>query len=96
MVLHTLNASPASRAFAECLRLVVPGDSLLLLGDGVYAALANTPARAQLEATGAQLHVLQADAAAAGILSQLDGLNTVDMAGFVALSERCPRQLAWY
>jgi tRNA 2-thiouridine synthesizing protein B len=96
MVLHTLNASPSSRAFAECLRLLVPGDSLLLLGDGVYAALAGTPSRAQLEASGADLKVLYPDAAAAGILAQLGDVQTVDMAGFVALSERCPRQLAWY
>lgn len=96
MVLHTLNASPASRAFAECLRLVAPGDSILLLGDGVYAAVTGTAARAQLEATGAHLHVLQQDAAAAGILEQLACADTLDMAGFVALSERYPRQLAWF
>lgn len=96
MVLHTLNVSPASRSFAECLRLVAPGDSILLLGDGVYAALADTAARTQLEATGAHLHVLRRDAAAAGILDQLDAADTLDMAGFVALSERCARQLAWF
>lgn len=96
MVLHTLNASPASRAFAECLRLLAPGDSILLLGDGVYAAVTGTASRAQLEATGAHLHVLEQDATAAGILEQLGSADTLDMAGFVALTERCPRQLAWY
>jgi sulfur relay protein TusB/DsrH len=96
MILHTLNASPASRAFAECLQLVAPGDSILLLGAGVYAAVAGTAARAQLEATGAHLHVLEQDAAAAGILQRLGGTDALDMAGFVALSERCPRQLAWF
>ena len=96
MVLHTVNASPASRAFAECLRLVAPGDSILLLGDGVYAAITGTAARAQLEATDADLHVLEQDAAAAGILDQLGSVATLDMAGFVSLSERCPRQLAWF
>ena len=91
-----LSGSPADRAFAECLRLVAPGDHILLLGDGVYAALADSPARKNLEASGARIHVLQADAAAAGILGQLGGVETVDIAGFVALSERCPRQLAWF
>ena len=93
MILHTLNASPAQQAFADCLRLVAPGDHILLLGNGVYAALADSPARARLDACGAELHVLHQDAAAAGIL---DGAITVDMAGFVTLSERCSRQLAWF
>lgn len=96
LVLHTLSTSPSSAAFAECLRLVAPGDALLLLGDGVYAALAQTPARAQLDAAGIELYILHPDAAAAGVLSALDGITEVDMDGFVALSERFPRQLAWY
>ncbi len=96
MVLHTLNASPSSQAFAECLRLVAPDDSILLLGDGVYAAVTGTAARAQLEASGAHLHVLGPDAAAAGILEQIGSVDMLDMPGFVALSERCPRQLAWF
>ena len=96
MILHTLNASPAQQAFADCLRVVAPGDHILLLGNGVYAALADSPARARLDACGAELHVLHRDAAAAGILAQLDGAMTVDMAGFVTLSERCSRQLAWF
>jgi tRNA 2-thiouridine synthesizing protein B len=86
MTLHTLNASPASAAFADCLRLVAPGDALLLLGDGVYAALAGTgPCRA-LDASGAELYVLAHICSAA----------VVDIDGFVALSERFARQLAWY
>ncbi|MBP6724956.1 MAG: hypothetical protein KA137_08950, partial [Halioglobus sp.] len=48
MTLHTLNASPASAVFADCLRLLAPGDALLLLGDGVYAALEGTAARSAL------------------------------------------------
>jgi tRNA 2-thiouridine synthesizing protein B len=96
MILHTLNASPASAAFAECLRLLAPGDALLLLGDGVYCALAGTTARAQLDAAGAELYVLHDDVAAAGILGQTAGTSTVDIDGFVALTERFARQLAWY
>ena len=34
MLLHTLNASPASSAFADCLRLLRNGDAVLLGGDG--------------------------------------------------------------
>lgn len=96
MILHTLNASPSSRAFADCLRVITAGDALLLLGEGVYAALAHSRACERLLACGAQLYVLRADASAAGVLARLGAVKAVDMAGFVALSERFSRQLAWY
>ena len=96
MTLHTLNASPASAVFADCLRLLAPGDALLLLGDGVYAALEGTAARSALDASPARVYVLQADAAAAGVLGRIDGAELVDIDGFVALSEHYARQLAWY
>ena len=96
MTLHTLNASPASGAFADCLGMVAAGDALLLLGDGVYAAMAGTGARARLDACGVQLYVLGDDAAAAGVLARMDAVTVIDFDGFVALSEQFPRQLAWY
>ena len=96
MTLHTLNATPASAAFTDCLRLIAPGDALLLLGDGVYAALAGTAARGALERCGAEVFVLGEDAAATGVLARLEGLEVIDMDGFVALTERFTRQLAWY
>ena len=96
MILHTLNASPASPAFRDCLRVVASGDGLLLLGDGVYAALPGTDACSALKACAAEIYILSADARAAG-LGELVGTGTnVDMNEFVALSERFPRQQAWY
>ena len=96
MTLHTVNASPASAAFADCQRLLAPGDALLLLGDGVYAALEGTAARSALDASPAHVYLLQPDAAAAGVLGRIDGAELVDIDGFVALSEHYARQLAWY
>lgn len=96
MILHCLNASPASAAFADCLRLVGADDALLLLGDGVYAALADTDHRAALDGCGAALYALREDAAAAGVLARMAGVVLVDIDGFVELTERCSRQLAWY
>jgi tRNA 2-thiouridine synthesizing protein B len=73
------------------------GDALLLLGDGVYAALAGTAPFDQLVNTGADLYVLESDAAAAGILSLMDNtVRLVDFDAFVALSEEFTRQQAWY
>ncbi len=94
MILHTLAALPDSSACSDCLSLLGPGDALLLLGDGVYAALQGSDVLADLEVP---LHVLREDAAARGIETTLrDGATLVDMAGFVALTERYPRQQAWY
>ena len=96
MILHTLNASPGTAAFNDCLAVIAPGDTLLLLGNGVYAALDGTPACKLLAACGADIRVLHADAAAAGVLAQIGAALAIGMAGFVELSERHPRQQAWY
>jgi len=94
-VLHTLNAAPGEPAFADCLRVLRAADSLLLLGDGVSALLPGEAAVA-LEQTGAQLFILREDALAAGLnLHDLCAV-VVDMCGFVELSERHARQLAWF
>ncbi len=94
MLLHTLAAAPSSAAFGSCLRVLKEHDALLLLGDGVYACR-QVEASAQLLASGAQLYVLAPDAAAAGV-AVVAGVESVDMDGFVALTERFERQLAWY
>jgi tRNA 2-thiouridine synthesizing protein B len=96
MVLHTLNASPSSAAFADCLRLIAPGDALLLLGDAVYGAISGSTGRQALDTSAARLYVLQQDAAAAGVTNRVEGATLVDMDGFVELTERISRQLAWY
>jgi len=96
MVLHTLNAPPNSAAFQDCLAAIAPGDALLLLGDGVYCALGATPACDAILRCGAQLYALDKDARAAGIIATPDTVTITDMTGFVALTARYPRQLAWY
>ena len=96
MILHTLCASPSSTSFRECLAVLAEGDCLLLLGDGVYAASPSGADWESLAASGAEIHVLQPDARAAGIMELADTAIETDMDGFVELSERCSRQMAWY
>lgn len=97
VILHTLNAAPGSTAFSDCTRLLSSDDALLLMGDGVYAALAGTAAHKDLSNTGASLYLLEADAAAAGILSQTaDNVCPVDFDAFVRLTEQFAKQQAWY
>lgn len=97
MILHTLNVGPDTAAFTECLRMTASGDALLLTGDGVYSTILGTAACKLLLESGAELYVLEPDARAAGIQKKIcDQVISVDYDGFVALSERFTRQLAWY
>lgn len=96
MLLHTLNALPGGPAFQDCLRLLRETDSLLLLGDGVYALRPGTAAADALARSGAELFVLRQDALAAGLDPDACAATAIDMAGFVELTERHTRQLAWF
>jgi tRNA 2-thiouridine synthesizing protein B len=96
MILHTLNASPSSSAFDQCLRVVHSVDAVVLMGDGVYAALAGTKAWEDLQEKGAALYLLISDALAAGITKPAEGAKYIDMDGLVVLTEKFPRQQAWY
>jgi len=96
VILHTLNASPASAAFHDCIQVATAGDAVILLGDGVYAAIKGTTACTELTATGAELYLLSPDARLAGVINPAAGINCIEMDGFVTLTERFSRQMAWY
>ncbi|MFT4825417.1 MAG: tRNA 2-thiouridine synthesizing protein B [Halioglobus sp.] len=97
MILHTLNAGPDSEAFNQCLRTAAGEDAILLTGDAVYASIHNTIASNLLVESGAELYVLESDALAAGIQTKVcEPATVIDYNGFVELSERFARQLAWY
>ncbi len=96
MILHTLNASPSSSAFEDCLKTIAEGDAIVLMGDGVYAAIAHTEVSRVLEDTGAALYVIADDAMAAGVLNISAAVSSIDISGFVVLTETFPLQQAWY
>ena len=96
MILHTLNCRATTEAFRDCLRTVTDADTIVLLGDGVYAALPGSEARRALDECPARVLALDTDAGAAGLGTRLADLALVDMDGLVALSEFYPRQLAWF
>ncbi|KZX60254.1 hypothetical protein A3709_13270 [Halioglobus sp. HI00S01] len=93
MILHTV---ATLSTLADCLAVAGADDSILLMGDGVYAALANSEFSQTLKASGLRIEVMESDASAAGIAQELLAFPATDMAGFVALTEEYPRQLAWY
>ncbi len=100
MTLHTVNKSPFDRNSLEsCLRLARPGHSVLLFEDGIYGALKGT--RFEQLVTEAvksnSIYVLLPDLEARGMRADkvIDGIKTVDYAGFVNLAAENTRVQAW-
>jgi tRNA 2-thiouridine synthesizing protein B len=98
--LHTVNKSPFERpALETCLRVVRAGSAILLLEDGVYAALRGGPAAATLRAAAAEvrIYVLGPDLELRGLtLAELIGdVEVVDYNGFVALAVEHERVQSW-
>jgi tRNA 2-thiouridine synthesizing protein B len=89
-MLHLVNKSPFERtALDSCLRLAVPGSSILLIEDGVYAAVQNA---AHAEKIAGRMedfsfYVLGPDVAARGLNDTplIEGITAVDYEGFVDL-----------
>ena len=97
MILHSLCAAPDSSAFKDCCRLLRKGDAVLLMGDGVYGALADTVPCCDLLRSGAELYLLESDTTAAGILERVDSEASIaNFDDFAALTERFPKFIAWY
>lgn len=89
-MLHTVNKSPFERnALKSCLRLAKKGSDILLMEDGVYAALGNTASSADVEANkqNFSFYVLGPDIEARGLNESplIDGITVIDYGGFVDL-----------
>ena len=97
-MLHTINKSPYShQCLAECLRVCSADDIILLLEDGVYAALATGEWLQALLGKAAAVYALQPDITARGLNDRIaSAIKTVDYAGFVQLCAEQPNMMAWY
>ena len=89
-MLHLVNKSPFDRnALDSCLRLATAGGSVLLLEDGVYAALqkASSAEAVKERMEDMTFYVLGPDVSARGLddTPLIDGINVVDYGGFVDL-----------
>ena len=97
MLLHTINCTPNSQAIKDCGKALSAEDAIVLMGDGVYSGLADSPSGKKLLASGASLYAIESDIRAAGIEDNLDpAITVIDYAGLVTLSESFSRQVAWY
>ncbi len=99
-VLHTVNKSPFERNNLDsCLRLARKGSGILLLEDGVYAALADSHGSAALQVRSGDfaIYVLGPDIAARGLAGKalIEGCNVVDYGGFVDLVAEHDMVQAW-
>ena len=89
-MLHLVNKSPFERnSLQSCLRLARAGSSILLIEDGVYAAIDgtahSTDVRNRLD--DLNFYVLGPDMSARGLRESTltDGVKVVDYGGFVDL-----------
>ena len=99
-VLHIVNKSPYDRnSLDTCLRLARPDSAILLIEDGIYAALKNAGAseRVQQALGKHQIYALQPDLQARGIdpANMIDGISLVDYDGFVKLTTDHDKSQSW-
>ena len=98
--LHSVNKSPFEKnSLEQCLQRATDGGSLILIEDGVTAAVANTAFAARLadESKRLKLYVLESDLAARGFADAqlVDGVSKVDYTGFVELVTQHERVHSW-
>jgi tRNA 2-thiouridine synthesizing protein B len=99
-ILHTVNKSPFEKnSLDECLTHAKDGSAILLLEDGVYAAMQGTGVEADVKDAMAskKVYALSADVKLRGLSTDrlIDGIELVDYAGFVDLTESNDKVQAW-
>jgi len=98
-MLHIVNKSPfQTRTLDTCLRMAQPGNALLLIEDGIYAATVGSATEERVRQACATLKVyaLQPDMDARGVTAKLiDGVTLVDYAGFVDLTVEHSTSHSW-
>nr|WP_207161027.1 sulfurtransferase complex subunit TusB [Halorhodospira halophila] len=97
--MHTVNKSPWQTTNLDACLAHLGGERLLLIEDGVYAAVARSDAAQKLDtpARDGRVYVLGPDLEARGIGTEqvAEGIGVVDYSGFVQLvAEHGPHQ-AW-
>ncbi len=98
--LHTVNKSPfETSTLKSCLEHVSDGDTILLIEDGVYGAMAGSSMADLVTAKTKAVSIiaLAPDMQARGIDEDrlIKGINTTDYAGFVDLAAKNDLSHAW-
>lgn len=98
MLLHTINKSPFSHsALSDCLRLCSDDATIVLIEDGVYAALADAQWIEKISARCSNIYALAPDIAARGLSERIAGaVKLIDYVGFVELCCTHSTIQSWY
>lgn len=99
-VLHTINKSPFEKnSLDACLARAKEGSGVLLIEDGVYAALGKTSKEGTVKSAmaGINFYVLGPDLKARGLAEEslIEGVGVVDYDGFVDLTIQYDKVKAW-
>ncbi len=89
-MLHTVNKSPlGSSTLQSCLRVAAPGDPILLLEEGVYAARPGASSEPLLRQAlaGHPVYALDPDLKARAVGAVVDGVQVIGYGEFVELVE---------
>jgi tRNA 2-thiouridine synthesizing protein B len=98
--LHTVNKSPFEKnSLDTCLNYAGSGANVLLIEDGIYAALKGTrfEQRVKTALDSVKVFVLGPDLNARGFSDErvIEGISVVDYAGFVDLAAENAKVQAW-
>lgn len=95
-MLHILTHSPFKCDFNALLRLLADGDDVLLIQDGVLAALEESRALESLLLAPISVYVLQDDVSARGLSAHISTRAVaVSYTDFVGLTVKHPQQMTW-
>ena len=99
-ILHTVNKSPFEKSSLDsCLGMAKEGSALLLIEDGIFAALKGTSKESLMREASQKLklYVLGPDLKARGMKEErvMEGVEVVDYAGFVDLAAEYGKVNAW-
>lgn len=95
-MLHTLRTSPWHADISGITRLMDDGDDLLLIADGVLAAVENGRFLEILRAAPISIYVLNEDVQARGLCAQISSdVIMVSYTDFVRLTVKHASQIAW-
>lgn len=93
--LHTINLSPSSGILSICAPLLLPGDAVIFLEDGIYCCTV-PDILSSLQPT-ISLYALKEDLIARGALEQCNSqVNPVDCTQFVSLCCDFEKVISWF
>ena len=96
MTLHTMSLTPNSELLESCARLISDDDCLLLLGDGLYAAVIGSKCANIMDTINCKIYALKEDCDLAGLGNKISkGVAIIDYGGFVSLSAEHEKHIPW-